>query len=419
MSRTAFRILIILAVVSIAGILLIQLFWMKRAFDIRNQQFDRNVKSALLNVNEALSDLNAEVARTEAIEQISSNYFVVNINNKISPATLEGLLLREFEQRSITEGFEYGIFDCSNSQMVYGEYLELGDSESEKPGMGSFPELNKDEYYFGVYFPNKTTGLVSQMGIWIYSSVTLLVVVLFFGFSLFLISRQKRLSEVQKDFINNMTHEFRTPLSTLAVSAEVLKSPEILSQPDRLSTYAEIVERETFRLQGQVDRVLQMANVSKEQIELKKESVDLSDLMQELKQRYEVANPSAELRLDFEGDLPLVHGDALHLSNVLSNLLDNAIKYSGEHPFVLVRGFQRKEELILEFEDQGKGISSDQLKMIFQKFYRVPTGNVHDVKGFGLGLYYCKMVMEAHGGKITAKSQLGKGTTVTLSLPIK
>lgn len=415
MNRTAFRVLIFLAVVSISGTLVLQLFWMKRAFDIRNQQFDRNVKSALLNINEALSELNDEMPSANAVEQISSNYFVVNLNNRLSAPALEELLRREFAERSIKDAFEYGIFDCSNRKMVYGEFVEVG--RKDRQVESAFPDLDKDEYYFGVYFPNKSNTLVGQMGIWIYSSFLLLVVVLFFGLSLFLILKQKRLSEVQRDFINNMTHEFRTPLSTLAVAAEVLKTSEILSQPNRLQTYAEIVERETYRLQGQVDRVLQVSDAS-QQLALKREQVDLGSVIGEHMQRYQLANPDVEIQLRPNQKLPEITGDRLHLGNVVSNLIDNAIKYSEGAAWVEISWFVKDRQLILEFKDAGKGIAKEHLKMIFQKFYRAPTGNLHDVKGFGLGLYYCRFIVEGHRGKISAESEIGKGTKVILSLPI-
>ncbi|RJE71942.1 MULTISPECIES: sensor histidine kinase KdpD [Reichenbachiella] len=418
MNRRAFQVLVVMAAVSIVGTLAVQFFWMKKAFDVRNQQFDHNVKSALLNITESLCEINQEVPRTDAIEQVSSNYFIVYVNNKIEPKTLESLLKREFGTRAIHEGFEYGIFDCRNRDMVYGQYIDLGESVETSTGIETFPQLNKDQYYFGVYFPHKVTGLVSQMGIWIFSSLLVLVVVIFFALSLFIIFRQRRLSEVQKDFINNMTHEFRTPISTMAIAAEVLKTPQIVTQPERLSTYAEIVEREAYRLQSQVDRVLQMSNASKDQIVLKKEFLDMEALVGEQLRSYRISYESARLEMSVADDLPLIYGDKMHLGNVASNLIDNAIKYSDNQREVAVSLKASINHLVIVVADKGKGIDGKHLKTIFHQFYRVPTGNRHDVKGFGLGLYYVKMVVVAHGGKIEVTSQLGEGTQMTVTLPI-
>ncbi|PIB36633.1 hypothetical protein BFP72_15110 [Reichenbachiella sp. 5M10] len=418
MNRRAFQILVVMAAISIVGTLAVQFFWLKKAFDVRNQQFDHNVKSALLKVTESLCQINQEVSRTDAIEQVSSNYFIVYVNNKIAPKTLESLLKREFVTRAIHEGFEYGIFDCSNREMVYGQYVDVEQSMEVASALGSFPQLLKDQYYFGVYFPHKSAGLVSQMGIWIFSSLLVLVVVIFFALSLFIIFRQKRLSEIQKDFINNMTHEFRTPISTMAIASEVLKIPGIVKQPERLSTYAEIVQREAYRLQGQVDRVLQMSNVSKNQMLLKREVLDMEDLVGEQLRSYRVANDSARLEMSVAEDLPPINGDKVHLTNVVSNLIDNAIKYSGSEPVVMVSLMVSVGGLTLVVSDQGKGVEAKYLKAIFRQFYRVPTGNLHDVKGFGLGLYYVKMVVEAHGGKVEAMSRAGEGTEIMVTLPI-
>ncbi|UXP33075.1 HAMP domain-containing histidine kinase [Reichenbachiella agarivorans] len=419
MNRRAYRILVILAVISIGGTLTIQLFWMKKAFDVRSQQFDHNVKSALLNITEILCSINLEATRPDAIEQISSNYFIVKINNKITPLTLETLLTREFKSRGIKEVFEYGIFDCSNGEMVYGQRVNPSMTAIEGENtLHAFPNLSKDEYYFGIYFPSKTLDLVGQMGIWISSSAVLLIVVLFFGFSLFMIFRQRRLSEIQKDFVNNMTHEFKTPIATMRIAADVLRSPEITDDPKRLSTYTEIINKEIDRLQGQVERVLQMSSIKQEQIQLNKEWIEIDLIIHDLVQRSALSNPNVSISVDT--GMPRLFVDQLHMSNVFDNLIDNAIKYSDKEPMVEISWSQHgRKRIEINFKDHGKGIDPKHQSLIFDKFYRVPTGNRHDVKGFGLGLYYVKMVVAAHGGKINVVSQLNEGTTISIILPME
>ena len=238
MNSRSFRLVIVLAVVSISGILVIQIFWMGKAFDIRNKQFNHNVNLALLNTASTLCDINQLDLLPDQIEQLSANYFIVNINNRIAPEILETILIREFQQRQITEAFEYGIFDCTSKEMVYGRYVDLTENNSNQELTSSFPKLTKDAYYFGVYFPNKPSNLAGEMWIWAFSSLVLVIVVLFFGYALYAIFRQKQLSEIQRDFINNMTHEFKTPISTIALSSDVLQSEQILQQPKRLAEYA-------------------------------------------------------------------------------------------------------------------------------------------------------------------------------------
>lgn len=419
MNRKTFRLVVFLAALSISGILFIQIFWMGKAFDLSNKQFEHNVNLALLNVTSTLCEINQHELLPDPIEQLSSNYFIVNLNNKIAPELLETILKSEFQKREIAEHFEYGVFDCTNREMVYGRYINLEENTSSSPASSTFPQLNKDAYYFGVYFPNKTSTLAGEMWIWGFSSFVLIIVVVFFGFTLVAIFRQKKLSEIQKDFINNMTHEFKTPISTITLSSDVLQSDEILKQPERLSQYAQIIKKEATRLQNQVDRVLQMATVEKESITLTKQEINLNELIEQSIQ-------SAKLNLTQGGSIDfnekaldsLISADKVHITNIIYNLLDNAIKYNDNVPQVTLSTKEEKGTISVCIADNGNGIEPKDQELIFKKFYRVPTGNVHDVKGFGLGLYYVKMIIEAHGGKIQLESS-SSGSKFTLNLPIR
>lgn len=417
MNRKTFRLVVFLAAISIGGILFIQIFWMGKAFDLSNKQFEHNVNLALLNVTSTLCEINQNEILPDPKEQLSSNYFIVNLNNRIAPELLESILKSEFQKREITEDFEYGVFDCTNREMVYGRYINLKENATALPASSTFPQLDKDAYYFGVYFPNKTSTLAGEMWIWGFSSMVLIVVVVFFGYTLMAIFRQKKLSEIQKDFINNMTHEFKTPISTIALSSDVLQSAEISSQPERLSQYAQIIKKEATRLQNQVDRVLQMATIEKDAISLTKQEINLNELIEQSIQ-------SAQLNLQGGGHINFetkaknatLLADKVHLTNIIYNLLDNAIKYNENVPQVNVSTSETDKFITIEIQDNGKGIDKKEQELIFTKFYRIPTGNVHNVKGFGLGLYYVKMIVEAHQGKISLTSD-SKGTSFFIQLP--
>ncbi|HMI68237.1 MAG TPA: histidine kinase dimerization/phospho-acceptor domain-containing protein, partial [Cyclobacteriaceae bacterium] len=281
MSRTTLRIVIILAAVSMVGIVLTQIYWVRRAFDLRENQFNRDVNTALSSVAAQLFKINNTPSPSNnPVEQISTNYFIVNINGPVNNGLLGFLLATEFEKRNITAGFEYGVYDCIDQCMVGGNYASPKKTKLEVP-IQQFPALQNDGYYFGVQFPRVQADLLSQMGIWGFSSAVMLIVVFFFAYTLFVILKQRRLSEVQKDFINNMTHEFKTPLSTIALSTEVLKDPAIVHHPERLLNYATIIGNENQRLKQQVERVLQMARLDKEDIGLKRELLDIHDLIRE------------------------------------------------------------------------------------------------------------------------------------------
>jgi two-component system phosphate regulon sensor histidine kinase PhoR len=282
------------------------------------------------------------------------------------------------------------------------------------------PQWSTHGYYFGVQFPNREAHIINQMGIWSFSSVVLLLVIVFFAYTLFVILKQKRLSEVQKDFINNMTHEFKTPISTIAVSAEVLKDPNIVNQPERLLNYTTIIEKENLRLKQQVERVLQMARLDKEDMGLKKERVEMNQLIQDAIRNTSVAlhERRGKVKEECDSNPCLLHVDKLHITNALANLLDNAIKYCRVEPEIIIKTSHHAKGITVEVQDNGIGISSENHKRVFQKFFRVPTGNVHDVKGFGLGLSYVKTIIEAHGGTITVKSEVGKGSMFRFFLPV-
>jgi two-component system phosphate regulon sensor histidine kinase PhoR len=259
------------------------------------------------------------------------------------------------------------------------------------------------------------------MGIWSFSSVVLLIVILFFGYTLFVILKQKRLSEIQKDFINNMTHEFKTPISTIAVSTEVLKDPNIINQPERLLNYTTIIETENTRLKQQVERVLQMARLDRDDLGLKKEIVDVHQIIQDAIKNTSTAlhERQGKISCELTATRHTFSADKLHLTNVLYNLIDNAIKYCKTSPQIVIRTKDSNKYLLLEVEDNGIGISAENQKRVFQKFFRVSTGNVHDVKGFGIGLNYVKSIIEAHKGNIRLESDLGKGCTFKISIPFQ
>ncbi|MEO7991474.1 MAG: HAMP domain-containing sensor histidine kinase [Chryseolinea sp.] len=420
MKNSTIRLVVILAAISIIGITITQIYWVRRAFDLKEDEFERSVNTALYNVAQQIYEINKTPSpAVNPVKQVSTNYFVVLVNNEVNANTLKFLLQTEFKRRNIITDFEYGVFDCTLEKMVYGDYVPLQTSK-EKITNKKLPAWIDHGYHFGVQFPNREAHLLNQMGIWSFSSVVLLVVIFFFAYTLFVILKQKRLSEIQKDFINNMTHEFKTPISTIAVSTEVLKDPNIINQPERLLNYAGIIEKENSRLKQHVERVLQIARLDKEDIELKKEVVDLHQLIHDA-----IGNVSLLLQekkgnitVNLQASSHEIKADKLHFTNVLNNLLDNAIKYCNTSPEIMIRSFNQENKIGIEIKDNGLGILPENQKRVFQKFYRVSTGNVHDVKGFGLGLSYVKTIVGEHRGEMKLSSEIGKGSIFTLFIPL-
>jgi len=408
---------ILLGAIAVIAVLGIQTYWVLQTLDIRKKEFNQTVTTALIDVAQEIANYNGTVLPSEnLVSQRSSNYFIVNINDEIDANLLAYYLKKEFEIRALKANFEYGIYDCSSDKMVYGElitYSNEGNLQGE-----DLPKYGDLDYYFGVRFPDRGSDLLSSMGFILFFSAILLLTIVFFIYSMFVILRQRRLSEMQKDFINNMTHEFKTPISTIKISADVFqRHPEIGKDP-RLSRYADIIAEQNQRLNNQVEKVLQLARIEKNNFQLKLERVNLNELLEELIKNADpkLEELGGEIKLSLPTELSFIEADETHLKNIVYNLIDNAIKYSEGAPKINVGLFSGNDRIAISIQDNGIGISKEYQQKVFDKFYRIPTGNVHNVKGFGLGLYYIKNICRAHGWQIDLMSEENVGTTVTISM---
>jgi len=420
MKRRTFRLVIILATLSVFGIVVVQVFWFRQAFNVREVEFDRTARQSLEKVGHSILRYNQHPAPpTVSVKKVSASYYIVMVNDVINEELLKTLLRNELEENNIRVDFQYIIYDCANNEAVYGNYFVFG-KEEVRPAAQAFPRVAGDNYYFGVRFVNKDLALIGQMRFWIFSSAVLLIVISFFAYTSFVVFRQKRLSEIQQDFINNMTHEFKTPLSTISISSEVLKNPKITQSPERLISYATIIGQEANRLKGQVERVLQMASLENDEIRLKKETVDMHKLISQAAEPFllAVGEKGGSLVVELQAIHYQVYTDKLHITNVLYNLLDNALKYNHHVPQISVTTRNEKDQICVTVTDNGIGISPEHVKRVFDRFYRVPTGNVHDVKGFGLGLNYVRLIARAHGGTAKVTSTLGQGSSFSVWLPV-
>lgn len=419
--RETLRYVLILAIISLAGIISIQTYWFSKAFNLEEKQFSQTVTIALRNVSDQMQIYNNRpVPMVNPVQQLSSNYYVVMFNNVIDAQLLETLLINEFRKRDINLDFEYVIYDCINEKMVYGNYININENHAEKTSRAAeLPVWEDNDYYFGVIFPTKANTLLGQMGIWLFSSLVLLFVVIFFAYTLFIIFRQRKLSETQKQFINNMTHEFRTPISTILLSADVLKDPAIISNRERLGNYANIIKEESNRLLNQVENILQSTIIEERKTNLQFETLDAHMLIDEVVESFKLLRGKNMIELNFKATQTFIKADKIHFSNAIKNLVDNAIKYSAEAPEITIKTENHQHQLRIEVVDKGIGIGKEYHKKVFQKFYRVPTGNRHDIKGFGIGLHYVKNIVKLHKGHITLDSHPGFGSKFTLTFPLE
>ncbi len=422
MNRTAIRIVLVLGILAIVGIISVQFYFVKQALDKESRQINQTITIALATVAEDLAQYNdAELPRQNPVFHHSPDYYIVNVNTRIEPEILEQFLVTEFKVRRLTLDFEYGIYDCQTDKMVYGRMVRFGENPRIKPMKENLPKSSDYLYYFGIHFAGQNRLLLDSMGIWYFFSFILLVVVIFFVYTQMIILRQRRYAEVQRDFINTMTHEFKTPLASLLMSADVIQRPDILKEPERLHRYGDIIRSQVNHLLKQVELVLEMGGPMGDKVLIKKIPVNLKVTIGEICELMEprVHYTQGGLKFNYLSKIELIEADPLHFTNIILNLLDNAIKYSGEAPRIDLTVTDSKGYLIIEVSDNGIGIPVNLKKRVFEKFYRVPTGNVHNTKGFGLGLYYTRNAVVAHGWKITIESHEGQGTSMRIFIPVK
>ncbi|GAA4301743.1 HAMP domain-containing sensor histidine kinase [Nibribacter koreensis] len=423
MSRSKIQIILVLASVSLVALLSAQLVWLTKAYSVEEKAFNHRVQVALTTVSDQLlATVGGSTSAQKPIKQIASNYYLAELNAPIDPAQAERLLQQELGRRNLQEAYEFGLYNSLDDTLMFGKYVPATQRKlaTTPPAVvrheeGQAPKL----YNMAVVFPNKTSVILGEMEFWWYSTGALLLVVLFFAYTMFQILREKRLAELKTDFINNLTHELQTPITNIGLASEVLrKRPETLS-PDRLSRYHDLIYSENERLRAQVERVLQMATMESRELVLKKETVDVHALLKETSQNLapRLQQRAGQLRLNLQATQPLVHADSLHVANALYSLLDNAEKYSPQVPDIEITTQDVAQGILISVRDSGIGIKQEFQKFLFDKFYRVPTGNVHNVKGFGLGLSYVKAIMDAHHGHVTVESAEQQGTCFNLVLP--
>lgn len=344
-----------------------------------------------------------------------------NIFERLNQTMLDTLLRTELANRGITIPFEYGV--KSNDKMLFTSYAANYDPTllDKAYNVRLFPnDAQPQNQYLYVYFDDKDEFVMGNM--WsVFGSSFLLILMVggIFYTSMATIMRQKKLSVIKNDFINNMTHEFKTPISTISLAIQVLKDKSIEKNEEKSDRYLGIIQNENRRLGTQVEKVLQMAQLDKGDVKLNFTEVNIHDIIEQVLAnigvQIEQKNGLVDLEIDAEN--AQVWADEVHLTNIIYNLLDNANKYSPEAPHITVKTANTAEGLSIKIQDNGIGMSKEQTSKIFDKFYRVPTGNVHDVKGFGLGLSYVKKMVDWHNGTINVVSKLNEGTTFEVILP--
>ncbi|HEY5499596.1 MAG TPA: HAMP domain-containing sensor histidine kinase, partial [Bacteroidales bacterium] len=298
----------------------------------------------------------------------------------------------------------------------------IGNTESGEYKQVLFPnDPSVETGTLYLYFPTRKNYIYESLRIYVPSIIFSIVLLIVFGTTILVIFRQKKLNDMKNDFVNNMTHELKTPISTISLAAQMLKDGDVGKTPTMLKHISGVIVDETKRLSFQVEKVLQVSLFEKDRSNLTFKEVDVNDILETIVSTFKlkVENFDGRIEKNLSAARANITADEMHLTNVFYNLLDNAVKYRGERDLVLnVRTWNEKDHLMISIKDNGIGIKKENLKKIFERFYRVPTGNVHNVKGFGLGLAYVLKIIENHNGTIRAESEVNLGTKFIISLPL-
>lgn len=348
----------------------------------------------------------------------------VPINQRVSRDVLDTLIKKELLDRNVSLTYDFWLKLADKDSVLY---QKASNTQSELLPENTFRttlfsnEIFRDPGMLYLYFPNKNSLILSNMWATMASSAALLLVLVFiFAYTIYAILKQKKISEMKTDFINNMTHEFKTPVATIMIASEALKDPEIVEDKSRISRLAGIIYDENVRLGNHIERVLSIARLEKKELKLEHNEVNIHDLIAAVvdSMSLQLQKKNARITLNLNAVHSVIYGDELHLSNVFYNLVDNANKYSSGEPDITIQTRSTNQALIIEIADKGIGMTKEHSKRIFDQFYRVPTGNLHDVKGFGLGLNYVQDIVEQMNGGIKVYSEKDKGTTFEISLPL-
>lgn len=422
MNKSFFRLIIYVATFSLIGIIFTQLYWVKKAVDLKEEQFDSSLNIGLKSiVNQLLNKHNDAKLKLLREKGDKCDFEYTNISDVIDKDLLAKLINKEIGCYCNIGELEYAVLSQLNSSFAMGKYKNYkAELLTSKYQVSLDCLFESGMYQLAIYIPGQKSFILYQMIGWLCLSALFILVTIFsYWYTIITLLHQKKLSEMKTDFVNNMTHEFKTPISTISLASEMLLRSNVYESAAKTKKYATIIFDENLRLEKQVEQVLQITILDKENAKINKRELDFHKIILKLKENFKlsVSDHKGSIETSLKASKFIISADRVHVINMISNLLDNAIKYSRAKPIIEISSRNYKKGIVISVLDKGMGISQEHQRQIFKKLYRVPTGNIHDVKGFGIGLYYTKTMMDAHGGTVKVKSELGKGSLFELYFP--
>ena len=410
------NIALLLGVVVIVGIMILQFFLLRQAVQYEEKKFAQKVHVALLEVSQKLNiEGKTALSQTNPIEKVKSDLYVVIVNSKFEINSLDYYLKNELEKFDLITDFEYAMYDCIKEKMKYGSYISATNKIDKKRTV-FLPVQNSSAYYFSIYFPQMNKYIYKELRIWIIFSFVMFIVLLLYGYSAFTILQQKKYSELQKDFINNMTHEFKTPISSILIASNFLAKQTDILVNEKHKKYAEIIVQQTDKLNMHVEKILHLAKTDNKSLTLKKTTIDIVDTINTVVENLQLKNPEVKISINVPMNF-FILADEFHFYNLVYNLLDNAVKYATVNLQIKINITQVNKKILLSISDNGIGIPAKHLSNVFEKFYRVPNIKSNETNGFGLGLFYVNRICKEHKWTLALNSVESKGTKVIITIP--
>lgn len=388
-------------------------------------EFEKRTHDSLIRAERKVMKMKARARKVDdVIQQVVVDMSTLDkpLHERVDSSMILHELRKEFADRGIRLPFEFGVVSGTKDSLtsIHSKGFKA-DLKNKVYRAGLFPsELIPKTDYLLVNFPARQYHIMKSISLLMLGSLGFtLFMIAAFGATLWIMVRQKKMAEIKNDFINNMTHEFKTPIATISLAIDSINNPKVIENPEMIRNYTRVIREENSRMNSHVEQVLQMALMDRKEIKLDKQTVDMHDLLDKAIEniRLQVENKNGYVIKLFDARHAMVEGDELHLFNVLMNLLDNANKYSPKFPEIKVYTYNTDGYLMISVEDKGIGMSTYTQKHVFDRFYRAGTGNIHTVKGFGLGLSYAHAILDLHKSAISVKSESGKGSTFTISIP--
>ncbi len=423
MNRRIVIFTIIAMTIALIGLMGIQIYWIQSASAIKEANFRRSVNEAMVRVVQ-------KVERIERNKALLINPYenMLNFNRHLpydsvlTVTELDSIIRLYLNMHGVDTRYEFCIYKPERQEFLMERSQNFRKDLIEKGN--AFILFQADIYtspeYLLIHFPREKQFLLTELWGMLLISIILIIVIFYsFTYTIATIFRQKRLSEMKNDFINNMTHEFKTPISTISLACEALSDKELRGSGEFLDSYLSMIQEENKRLAGMAEKILQTAVIDKGQLKMNKETINLHEIITDVIKnlRIQVEIKDGEIKRRLKATNSQIEGDKVHVTNLVYNLLDNANKYSPKRPVIRIITENVSNGIVMTIEDNGIGIGKNEQKKIFDKLYRVPTGNIHEVRGFGLGLNYVKAIVEEHHGKISLESEVNRGTKFRVFLP--